>query len=357
MARAETIEVEQAQKISRRPGRNWLSALGLFFLAPLVAEFLLGNLPIKLLPALVVLAPMYGGGALLIRELVRRSGRGWPSIFLLGLAYGIFEEGFATQSLFNPDYLGLKMHLLQPAYIPALRMGAWWTIFVLSLHMIWSVSASIALAEAAVPDRAERPWLGRPGLVATTLLFAIGVAATTIMSYKHDHFIALPGQFVGAAVAIFTLVIAAFRLPRTPAREIKPATGIRAVQSLFPEWTPNPWLAGIIALALCSAIQNTPSGWGWWAAAILLVLELSFGAAILIWSRQSGWDMRHKLALAAGATLAYGWHSFIEHPVTGGSVLAVRIGNVIFVGGAIGLIAFAARRLQSFRTAETSQSR
>ena len=48
-------------------------ALALMFTAPLVAEFLLGNLPIKLLPALIVLAPMYGGGALLIREMARRT--------------------------------------------------------------------------------------------------------------------------------------------------------------------------------------------------------------------------------------------------------------------------------------------
>lgn len=43
-------------------------AITLFLLAPLVAEFLLGNRPIVLLPALLILAPMYGGGALLIRE-------------------------------------------------------------------------------------------------------------------------------------------------------------------------------------------------------------------------------------------------------------------------------------------------
>ena len=51
--------------------RRIAPAVGLFFLAPLVAEFLLGNLPIKLLSALIVLAPLYGGGALLIRE--------WPT--------------------------------------------------------------------------------------------------------------------------------------------------------------------------------------------------------------------------------------------------------------------------------------
>jgi len=44
--------------------------------APLIAEYLLGNLPITMLGALVVLAPMYGGGAILIRETVRRAGLG-----------------------------------------------------------------------------------------------------------------------------------------------------------------------------------------------------------------------------------------------------------------------------------------
>src|SRR6202042_2013403 len=90
--------------------RIWPSIV-LFFLAPLVAEFLLGDLPINLLGALVVLAPMYGGGALLIREVVRRTGGGWPSIFVLGFAYAVFEEAFTTQTLFNPNYLHLNLHL------------------------------------------------------------------------------------------------------------------------------------------------------------------------------------------------------------------------------------------------------
>ncbi len=93
-------------------------AIALFFLAPLVAEFLLGDLPITMLPALIVLAPLYDGGALLIREVARRKGRGWPTIILLGVAYAVFEEAFTTQTLFNPNYLNLNLHLLQPAYIP-----------------------------------------------------------------------------------------------------------------------------------------------------------------------------------------------------------------------------------------------
>jgi hypothetical protein len=88
------------------PVRRVAPAIGLFLLAPLVAEFLLGNLPITFLPGLVMLAPMYGGGALLIRELTRRAGRGVPTMLVLGIAYGLVEEGLTTQSLFNPGYGG-----------------------------------------------------------------------------------------------------------------------------------------------------------------------------------------------------------------------------------------------------------
>ena len=42
-----------------------------------VAEYPLGDLPLRLLPALTVLVPAYGGGAILIREAARRMGRGW----------------------------------------------------------------------------------------------------------------------------------------------------------------------------------------------------------------------------------------------------------------------------------------
>ena len=92
-------------EFNKQPFRRSLRlALGLFLLAPLIGEFLLGNLPITWLGSLLVLAPLYGGGALLIREMARRFGLGWPSIILLGLAYAVIEEAFVTESLFNPHH-------------------------------------------------------------------------------------------------------------------------------------------------------------------------------------------------------------------------------------------------------------
>jgi hypothetical protein len=81
----------------------------LLFLSPLIGEYLVGSLPMSMLGLLPLMMAMYGAGALLIRETVRRRGGGWGSIVLLGAAYGLFEEGFVTQSLFNPNYLHLRL--------------------------------------------------------------------------------------------------------------------------------------------------------------------------------------------------------------------------------------------------------
>ncbi|MGC2298447.1 MAG: hypothetical protein WA476_06565, partial [Acidobacteriaceae bacterium] len=197
-----------------RSQRNIPAAITLFFTAPLVAEYLLGNLPIKMLIALVALAPMYGGGALLIRELVRRTGRGWPTILLLGSAYTLVEEGFTTQSLFNPDYLKMQMHLLDHAWMPFLHISAWWTLFMFNLHTFWSISVSIALVEALFPAQRQQPWLGRVGDSVVALLFLIGCAAGTGITLRSDHFVASPMQFLCAGLGCVAFILAAFLIPR-----------------------------------------------------------------------------------------------------------------------------------------------
>jgi len=316
--------------IERTPRSHVGLAAGLFFLSPLIAEFLLGNLPIKLLPALIVLAPMYGGGALLIRELLRRAGRGWPSIVLLALVYAIVEEAFTTQSLFNPNYLKLNLHLLDPAYLSALGIGVWWTLFVLTLHVAWSVCASIALIEALAPAISATPWLGRTGLSVTCMLFLLGAGASTLIGYRQDHYLASPTQLGSAFVVCVLLVVIAFRIPQRPKVPVA--------------WVPSPWLAGILTLAAGSAILLVPKQWGWWAAIAVLALDSFVFAAVFLWSRSSQWNMRHKLALASGAAMAYAWHAFVETPAVGQMDASVRIGNVIFALGAVALIATAASK-------------
>jgi hypothetical protein len=332
MGLSKTLEVHDSGEPQVKRRGPW-PALGLVFVAPLVAEFLLGNLPIKLLPALIVLAPMYGGGALLIREVVRRTGRGWPSILVLGMAYAIFEEAFTTQSLFNPNYLKLNMGLLTPAYIPQLGIGAWWTLWMLMVHAIWSISTPIALVEACVPDRSRTPWLGRVGLGVVVILFLLGACATTAIGFKQDHFVASRMHFVGALIAIVVLVLVAFKIQVS-----RRYAGYRMA--------PSAWMLGAIALVFASAAMLVPMNWGWGAVAALLAMDLGMLLVVMVWSRSGVMTLAHQLALGAGAALAYGWHAFLQHPAVGKLDPSVRVGNAIFLAGTIGLIWFGAARIR-----------
>lgn len=311
--------------------RRSLPAIGLFFLAPFVSEYLLGDFPLTKLGYVLILGPLYGGGALLIREVVRRAGKGWPTILMLAFAYAVLEEAFTTQTLFNPNYLKLNLHLLDPAYIPALGIGGWWTIFVLTLHTVWSISTSIALVEACVPERASTPWLGGIGLTVDSLLFALAVIASTRFQLKNDPFRASKGQFVVSGIVVVVAGVAAFLLPARPA-------------GTDPAAAPSPWHAGALGLIAGSIFLIVPRAWAWAAVAIYLALDLIVIVAVTVFSRRWGWSGSHRLGLAGGAALAYGWHAFLQTPVDGTTGLTIRASNAICLLIVLAVIGFAARR-------------
>jgi hypothetical protein len=318
------------------PKRNFLAVILLFFVAPLVAEYLLGDLPLKLLTALIVLAPAYGCGAVLIRETARRTGRGWPTMLMLGAAYTLIGEGLVSQSLFNPDYMQKHWHLLYPAYIPALGIGGWWTLFMLNLHTFWSMGVSIALVEALFPAEAEAPWLGRVGDSVVALVFVLGSAASFGIGFKQNHFVASHAQLLSAAVLCIVLIVSAFLIP---ARSSRMVGGM----------APSPWITGAVAFVLGMGVMNTPPKWGWSAVGTMLVIDAVFLFLVAIFSRQSGWTTLHILSLAAGGALVYGIHAFTARPLVGG-LLWMRISNAVFLAAAVWLIWLGARRVIRFQT-------
>ena len=87
-----------------------------------------------------------------------------------------------------------------------------------------------------------------------------------------------------------------------------------------------------------------PVHWGWGAVAALLALDAAMVLLVISWSRRAGWGLKHQLALGGGAALAYGWHAFLQHPAMGQVGPSVRVGNAVFLAGAIALIWFAAKR-------------
>jgi hypothetical protein len=299
----------------------------LALLSPLIAEYLSGSLSLAEFGALPVMLVMYGGGAVVIRETVRRSGRGWPSILLLGLAYALVEEGIADQSLFNPDFQGLR--LLDPGFLPALGIGVPWTLYVLAIHVIWSIAVPIALAESLFPGR--EAWTGRIGVAVAAFFYVAGVALITVFFAK--KFFASPAQIAASAIGAAVLIAAAFVLPRE--KPMAAGTG------------PRPWMIGVASFLATSAFvlcygQGVPR-WPWLATtgmAALLLLMLAFAT-----SRR--WTPAQIYAAAAGALLTYGWSGFFsEIALHGAAMLPAHAGLAAVLGALLIRAGFALRGRQ-----------
>lgn len=281
-------------------------ALLLVLLAPLIAEYLSGSLSFAQLPFFPLMALMYGSGALLIRELARRSGRGWPTILALGIAYGVLEEGLATQSLFNPHYLGLR--LLDRGFIPSLGIGGPWTVYVVILHLVWSIAVPIGLVEAMFPARRTTPWLHRPGLALSAIAFALGVALVTFGTWSQEHFVASPLQLAAAALIAALFAIAAFAL-------FRPGL-VRSDQEVEPpaKWPPAAF--ALLALVAGSAFhlltQFGPAFLPPWPQVALgLSLVFLVIAAITLTRHGGAWTTRHTDALVLGGLATYCWLGFL----------------------------------------------
>jgi hypothetical protein len=316
------------------PFQRLAPPLVLGLLAPLIAEYLLGDLTLQQVDAFPVLALMYGAGAVLIREAVRRSGRSWPTFVLLALAYGLVEEGLATQSLFNPNYMGL--HLLDYGAIPALGTAAPWAIYGLSLHVIWSLAVPIGLAESLFVGRRSQPWLSRTGIVLTIALFVAGVLLFANYSWRATPFRASQAQLAWTGLTVLLLGAAAFG-PRFRGRPRQPKSASPAFVK-----------AGVtlsLGSILLSAYAYGPSvlHWPWQATTAVLVIVDALLVAAAWRFALAGWRAVDAWAASLGGSLAYAWYGYVVDRTFHGE--GEIVGHSVIVALVLGLQAWAGLRV------------
>jgi hypothetical protein len=147
--------------------------LVLFVLSPMIGELLSGSAP----PAeffnpagFVVLAMLYGGGAILARELTHRWGKGWPTLLVLGAAYGIAEEGLMCKSFFDPNWMDLG----------ALgSYGRWagvnwvWAVELTIYHAAFSIAIPVLLVSVMFATRRREAWLSRRKFYVLLILWLV----------------------------------------------------------------------------------------------------------------------------------------------------------------------------------------
>ena len=277
--------------------RRYAPVFVLAVLATFIGEVLFGATPISRLGGLVIVTPLYGGGAVLIRELARRRSLGWGRIALMAAAYGIVEEGLALQSMFNPN-------LFNAGLVGGTILGVnlVWVEWTVGYHIVLSISIPILLTELLFPARRAAPWLGRTGMIVAGVLFTISaLALAAIFRFVvAPDFRASPLLLIGAALIAIGLVALALRWPAP-----------QAALTNSERNAPSPWLVGLatfVAAAAWFVLLDLPHPLR--AGALVLVpmlaeLVMASVVAILLqrWSALHGWSDLHRLALASGALL------------------------------------------------------
>jgi hypothetical protein len=345
--------------------RSRAPLFGLLLLAPLVGEYLLGNVSIRELPAIPFLIPMYGCGALLIREAARRTGRGWATILVLGAAYGLVEAGLFDGSLFNASFEGLDF---TAAYVPALGISASNALHFVVGHAVWSITVPIALVEAlasgsrrptAAPTTAPAaaptvaptaPWLGNVGLAVTVAGYVLGGLLIQHDSRASGDFRTSGAQVAGTLAVTAALVAIAFRIGRSHQADnaaddsaaIDSAADDSAADRLAVKPAPRPWLVGVGAFVGSSLFFALADDW---TGTVLDVVLVAVAAIVLVrLSRRAGWGDRHRFAVAGGTLLTYAWGGFVVTTVRGRTDAVDFVGNGLFAVAAVVLLLTTAHR-------------
>ncbi|MGI5189786.1 hypothetical protein ACQEVI_16730 [Promicromonospora sp. CA-289599] len=316
--------------------QRWAAVLGLLALSPISAEYLVGYLdatgrPLDLLTGLVILGPLYGSVAVLIREVARRTGRGWPTILLLATAAGVIQAGLIDQSLFFRDFAADDPDWATQApvtVIPGLGIDAASLLGYVGGHVIWSFAAPIAVIESCAPRIANRRWLGKPGIVAITVLWVL--AAALLYSDTAADSTATAAQLVGAALVAAALIAAAFNVGRKQV----PSPG------KVPSW----WFVGVLTAVVLYANQLLPATWLGVTANVAAAFAL--GWLLLRWSRREGWGRRQVLAVAGAALVVRASISFLVEPLGDVDLTTKYAVNAVLLVGVATLLLVAALRLR-----------
>jgi len=152
----------------------------------------------------------YTAGALLIREAALRWRKGWGSVFLLALAYGITEEGLGDNTLFNSNH-GADGVLGSFGRFDGVNWV--WSTGVLSFHVIYSIGLPILLLGLALPGTRGKSLLGRRGITLAFLSLVATTSLETMIVYRAFQFWMGSWLLVGSIGAIALLVLTAYLVP------------------------------------------------------------------------------------------------------------------------------------------------
>jgi hypothetical protein len=311
--------------------------LALVLLAPMIGEVLSGATRMSFIFALVPEIMVWGCGALIIREAVRRWGGGWTSILLLGLALSVAEEFVIQQTSLAP----LPWAAASPGYGRLWGVNWIYFLFMLGYESVWIALVPIQLTELVFPDRRFARWLSNVGLVISGLVFVFGSFIAWYAWTQRARPIVFHAPKYQPPVATFLLGLIAIVLLALAAHAVSKST---PAHRAAPHAAPPAWIVGLAVLVfgfpwyfLMTPIFSPTfnhsfpfwifvlAGCGWTALVFLIIRH---------WASASGWGDMQRWALVSGATLVCmvsGFSGSSSWPR--GDVLSKAVLNVIAVAG------------------------
>jgi hypothetical protein len=297
------LEVHSPNSPSNSNPRHRGAIWTLLILAPFIAEVLSGSTRLSFLFVLIPEVMVWGCGALLCRELVRRWRGGATSLLMLGLALSVAEEFLIQQTSIAP----LPFPGVDASFGRCYGVNWLYFLFMLGFESVWVVLVPVQVTELFFPDRREQPWLRNRGLIATCIAFLVGCRIAWFgwtqkaRPKLHAAPYHLPMLAIVVGIALIAILIALAWLLRGHGHSGQ-------VTSRQP---PRPLLAGVAAFVL-----STPWFWligllfvprhgfaVWVPISVGVVWALLSFALIRCWSTARGWRDVHRWAISFGAVL------------------------------------------------------
>ncbi len=184
------------------------AALFLFLFSAISAELITGSSPpLQFLLLSPLLFGYYGCGVLSVHEATVRWRKGWPTVLLLGMAYGIVEEGLTNLTFFNPNWPGVV------TYGRLAGVNWVWSVTLAIVHGIISISIPILVTQLVFPEFKWQPLLRTRAARLVPLAFALIAVFQYFFIASVTHFTGEPLPWLGALAAVVALVLGARRAP------------------------------------------------------------------------------------------------------------------------------------------------
>lgn len=200
------VDRTSATTANGTPGSPWVTLLIFLAISAFNPEVLTGSTPVEnyLTPFnLLLTVPFYGLQVAVIADLAARYRLRWKTVYYLGLIYGIFEEGFAVQTMLHPSGVGNVN--VPPMLTRILGLDVAWAVYIDVFHSVVSVVSTIIIIKLIWPSRVSEPFLRKKQYAVIVPILVAVYAAIIIFVVSATHYVPEAGALVVLALACASL--------------------------------------------------------------------------------------------------------------------------------------------------------